>query len=87
MTTYCKFASCPYNKSGLYCDKLILTIDAAGRCEEIYPRFAGSERPQPHKQEMQKNGFRCEDTKDDCRIEENEEFITGGDESNLEEKS
>ena len=87
MTTYCKFASCPYNKSGLYCDKLILTIDAAGRCEEIYPRFASSERPQPHKQEMQKNGFRCEDTKDDCRTEEDEESITGGDESNLEEKS
>ena len=86
MTTYCKFASCPYNKSGLYCDKLILTIDAAGRCEEIYPRFASSERPQPHRQEMQ-NGFRCEDTKDDCRIKENEESITGGDESNLEEKS
>ena len=87
MTTYCKFTSCPYNKSGLYCDKLILTIDAAGRCEEIYPRFANSERPQPHKQEMQKNGFRCEDTKDDCRTEEDEESIIRGDESNLEEKS
>ena len=86
MTTYCKFASCPYNKSGLYCDKLILTIDAAGRCEEIYPRFASSERPQPHKQEMQ-NGFRCEDTKDDCCTEEDEESIIRGDESNLEEKS
>ena len=86
MTTYCTFASYTYNQSVLYCDKLILTIDAAGRCEEIYPRFASSERPQPHKQEMQ-NGFRCEDTKDDCRIEEDEESIIRGDESNLEEKS
>ena len=87
MTTYCKFASCPYNKSGLYCDKLILTIDAAGRCEEIYPRFANSERPQPHKQEMQKNGFRCEDTKDDCRTGEIEEPIIRSNETESEEKS
>lgn len=86
MTTYCKFASCPYNKSGLYCDKLILTIDAAGRCEEIYPRFASSERPQPHKQEVQ-NGFRCEDTQDGCRTGETEEPIVGGNESELGEKS
>lgn len=86
MTTYCKLASCPYNKGGLYCNKLILTMNAAGQCEEIYPAHVGSERPQPHRQEMQ-NGFRCENTQDGCRTRETEEPIVGSNETESGEKS
>ena len=83
-TIYCKSANCPYNKNGLYCEKLTIFINEARSCSESLFEYKNSEYV---KQEMQKNGFRCEDTKDDCRTEENEESIVRGDESDLEEKS
>ena len=82
-TIYCKSANCQYNKNGLYCEKLTIFINEARSCIESLFEYKNSEYV---KQEMQ-NGFRCEDTKDDCRTGEIEENIIGSNETESEEKS